>query len=187
MPSALQVINIQPRKSSSKRKSSRRKIEEKKTEDDARNETCLVSTDIATALTPSSTPRSTTNDSDDNLPWLITLLSGERFWFKLIKPLTNIGSSVEDTPTTNASDSVSHESVNLDTLSSKRLNDAVKYETYPSKPMESFRAYDPATGETLYTRPEDNLIAVEPHPDSPFKLIVQHADGTRLTQILLVC
>lgn len=30
MPSALQVINIQPRKSSSKRKSSRRKIEEKK-------------------------------------------------------------------------------------------------------------------------------------------------------------
>ncbi|RTG90169.1 uncharacterized protein DC041_0006870 [Schistosoma bovis] len=180
MPSALQVINIQPRKSSSKRKSSRRKIEEKKTEDDARNETCLVSTDIATALTPSSTPRSTTNDSDDNLPWLITLLSGERFWFKLIKPLTNIGSSVEDTPTTNASDSVSHESVNLDTL-----NDAVKYETYPSKPMESFRAYDPATGETLYTRPEDNLIAVEPHPDSPFKLIVQHADGTRLTQILL--
>ncbi|VDP40059.1 unnamed protein product, partial [Schistosoma mattheei] len=185
MPSALQVINIQPRKSSSKRKSSRRKIEEKKTEDDARNETGLVSTDIATALTPSSTPRSATNDSDDNLPWLITLLSGERFWFKLIKPLTNISSSVEDTPTTNASDSVSHESVNLDTLSSKRLNDAMKYETYPSKPMESFRAYDPATGETLYTRPEDNLIAVEPHPDSPFKLIVQHADGTRLTQILL--
>ncbi|CAI2728767.1 unnamed protein product [Schistosoma spindalis] len=182
---ALQVINVQPTKSSSKRKSSRRKIEEKKTEDDARNETALASTDIATALTPSSTPRSTTDDSDDNLPWLITLLSGERFWFKLIKSFTNIGSSIEDTPTTNASDSVSHESVNLDTPSSKRLNDAVKYETYPSKPVESFRAYDPATGETLYTRPEDKLIAVEPHPDSPFKLIVQHADGTRLTQILL--
>ncbi|CAH8550328.1 unnamed protein product [Schistosoma rodhaini] len=183
--SALQVNNLQSTKSSSRRKSSRRKIEEKKTEDDAQNETGLVCTDIATALTPSSTPRSTTSDSDDNLPWLITLLSGERFWFKIIKSFTNTSNSVEDTPTTNASDSVSQESVNLDTPSSKRLNDAVKYETYPSKPLESFRAYDPATGETLYTRPEDNLIAVEPHPDSPFKLIVQHADGTRLTQILL--
>ncbi|XP_018650889.1 hypothetical protein Smp_162670 [Schistosoma mansoni] len=183
--SALQVNNLQSTKSSSRRKSSRRKIEEKKTEDDAQNETGLVGTEIAAALTPSSTPRSTTSDSDDNLPWLITLLSGERFWFRIIKSFTNTSNLVEDTPTTNASDSVSQESVNLDTPSSKRLNDAVKYETYPSKPLESFRAYDPATGETLYTRPEDNLIAVEPHPDSPFKLIVQHADGTRLTQILL--
>ncbi|KAK4471985.1 hypothetical protein MN116_005363 [Schistosoma mekongi] len=185
VPNVLQVNSVQSRKSSSKKKSAKKRVEEKRADDDVRNETGPVSTDIPTVLTPSSTPRSLTNDSDDNLPWLITLLSGERFWFKQIKSLTNISNSFDSTPTTNVSDRISQESVVLDSSSSKRSNDTMKYEVYPSKSVECFRAYDPATGETLYTRPEDGLIAVEPHPDSPFKLTVQHTDGTRLTQILL--
>ncbi|KAH8875848.1 Sperm-associated antigen 17 [Schistosoma japonicum] len=185
VPTVLQMNSVQSRKTPIKKKSAKKRIEEKRADDDVRNETGPASTNVPTLVTPSSTPRSLTDDPDDNLPWLITLLSGERFWFKQIKLLTNISNSFDSTPTTNVSDRISQESVVLDSSSSKRSNDTMKYEVYPSTSVECFRAYDPATGETLYTRPEDGLIAVEPHPDSPFKLIVQHADGTRLTQILL--
>ncbi|CAH8849586.1 unnamed protein product [Trichobilharzia szidati] len=184
IPNALQVNPVHPQKASARKKSAKKKVEEKKPEDDV---PALAATENAMFVTPSTTSRSTTDDPDEDLPWLVTLLSGERFWFKLAKSCQRNEKSVEDTPTTNTSAFRSQESVTLDTPSSKRSADTIKYEIIPSKSMESFRAYDPATGETLYTRPEDGMIAVEPHPDSPFKLIIQHSDGTRITQLLLIC
>nr|CAH8849034.1 unnamed protein product [Trichobilharzia regenti] len=183
IPNALQVNPVHPQKTSAKKKSAKKKAEEKKQDDVP----ALAATENAVFVTPSSTSRSTADDPDEDLPWLVTLLSGERFWFKLAKSCQRNEKSIEDTPTTDTSAFRSQESVTLDTPSSKRSVDTLKYEVISSKSIESFRAHDPATGETLYTRPEDGMIAVEPHPDSPFKLIIQHSDGTRITQLLLIC
>ncbi|THD25900.1 hypothetical protein D915_003414 [Fasciola hepatica] len=121
------------------------------------------------------------------IPWLITMASGERYWFKPsrtknCKPVQNMILS--------AASSTADETSKLEVVVESTSNDCSVSEdsvgeTWPSTPLTVFRSYDPATGQTLFTRPEDGVDIVEPNPQHLSScFIVHHADGTRQTQQL---
>lgn len=121
---------------------------------------------------------------NQHLPWLVTAVSGERYWFKPNRKKEN--KSPQKATSFGTSPLVDERNrpevvVEFAGPDEPILEDSMG-ETWPSTPLTVFRSYDPATGQTLFTRPEDGLIIVEPNPQHISSgFIVHHADGTRQT------
>ncbi|CAH8626347.1 unnamed protein product [Dicrocoelium dendriticum] len=124
-------------------------------------------------------PESKSDPEETQQPWLVTLASGKRYWLRLKKGSSNW-------PGTRQLSLFTSDDTHL-TEKETRNNSSVDRslcETIPSEQLETFVSYDPATRKTLFTRPCDRFMVVQPEENEMSGNIVQHPDGSRITQIL---